>query len=103
MHSDARGPAPTGGGAASRSQEYAQENTGESGGQSRNQRGGQGRGRSQSLDGQARRTYNFVPPWCDCDRVATANVPGGRRSIQAAGPRTTGRFRNVQLRGRKRK
>ena len=103
MHADARGPEPTGGGAASRSQEDAQENIGESGGPSLIQRGGQDRSPGQSLGGQAKRTYNFVPPWCDCDRVATANVPGGRRSIQAAGPRTTGGFRQVQLRGRKRK
>ena len=50
-----------------------------------------------------RSAHTFVPPWCDRDRVATANVPRGRRSIQGAGPRTTGGFRKVQLRGRKHK
>ena len=57
MHADARGPEPTGGGAVSRSQEDARENIGGSGGQSRIERGGQGRSPSQSLGGQAMRAH----------------------------------------------
>jgi len=102
VHADARGPEPTGGGAVSRSQEDARENIGGSGGQSRIERGGQGRSPSQSLGGQAKRAH-LRPSRCDCDRVATAIAPGGRMSIQAAGPRTTGGSRKVHLRGRKRK
>ena len=83
MHADARGPEPTGGGAASRSQEDAQENIGESGGQSRIQRGGQGRSPSQSLGGQAKRAH--LRPSLVRLRSSSNRKCAGRAKVNSSG------------------
>jgi hypothetical protein len=96
VHADARGPEPTGGGAASRSQEDAQENIGESGGRSRIKTGGQGRSPSQSVGGQAKRAH-LRPSLARLRSISNRERARRERSIQAAGPRTTDGFRKVQL------